>query len=176
MSINEAKLIINEYGLNTDEDTLEIVLDALNKFGSAKNVLIEGLKEEYKYLKKISKLLAMLNEKQTSDLEADTISTLMHDIYARVSKDSQSRGEDFDKLMRQINVRKTFNPSEMELWVMNYLGGRKLISKIQYQEPNQLIQRIKFAIKKYELLPELSSTLAIQNTPINTLLTNKEGV
>ena len=44
MGIKEAKIIIDEYGLNTDEATIEIVLDAINKFGSAKNVLIEGLK------------------------------------------------------------------------------------------------------------------------------------
>ena len=44
MSIKQAKIIIDEYGLSSDEETIEIVLECINKFGSAKNILIEGLK------------------------------------------------------------------------------------------------------------------------------------
>ena len=71
MSIKEAKIIIDEYGLNTDEETIEIVLDLINKFGSARNILIEGLKPEYKFLKKLSKLLAMSGVKKTFDTDTD---------------------------------------------------------------------------------------------------------
>jgi len=60
MSIKEAKIIIDEYGLSTNEDTIEIVLEVISKFGSARAVLVEGLKPKYQYLKKLSKLLAML--------------------------------------------------------------------------------------------------------------------
>ena len=167
--MKEAKLIIEEYGLSTDEETFEIVLEVLDKFSTARNVIIEGLKPEYKYLKKLSKLLAMLDEKQTYELEAEKIATLMHDINKVVSRDSQSKGEDFLSLMARINIRETFHPSDLELWVMNYIGGRELIAKINLQESNQLIRRIKNAIEKYQRTPALSSTLAIENNVLNNL-------
>lgn len=164
--MKEAKLIIQEYGLNTDEDTFEVVLEVINKFGNARNVLLEGLKPEYKYLKKLSKLLAMLDEKPTYSLEAEEISTLMHDIHKVVTRDSEKSGKDFLELIRTINVQETFKPTPMQTWVMNYLGGRELIAKINLQDPNQLIRRITNAIEKYQRTPELSSTLAIENNSV----------
>ncbi|EQB34283.1 hypothetical protein M947_11640 [Sulfurimonas hongkongensis] len=169
MSIKEAKLIVNEYDLSTDESSFEIVLEALEKFGSARAVLLEGLKPQYKYLKKISKLLAMLDEKPQSDVEAQKISSLMYEIYTTVSNDSKSTGEDIRELMAAINVRKTFNPSDKELWVMNYLGGREFILNITYQEPNALERKIKEAINKYDNLADTPRQETIQNKSINDL-------
>ncbi len=163
MSIKEAKIIIDEYGLNTDEDSIEIVLDVINKFGSAKNVLLEGLKPNYKYLKKLSKILAMLDEKQTFDIEAEDIAVLMHDIHKVVLRDSLSTGKDFTSLLTKINVRKTFNPTKVQLWVMQYLGGRELIANINLQDANQLNRRILNALDKYTRLPDLTQDLQIDN-------------
>jgi len=157
MSIKEAKVVIEEYGLTTDETTIEVVLDAINKFGSAKNVLIEGLKPKYKFLKKLSKLLAMLDEKPSSSNEAEQIANLMHSIYKVVLKDSMKNGEDFSKLLSQINVRKSFEIDEKQLWVMQYLGGRELIAKINYQDANALNRNIVDALDKYNKLLESSS-------------------
>ena len=173
MSIKQAKIVIDEYGLNTDEDTIEIVLESINKFGNAKNVLIEGLKPEFKYLKKLSKLLAMLDEKQSYDIEAEKIATLLHDIHKVVLKDSEAKGEDFLELLSRINVRKTFNPNDMELWVMQYLGGRDLIAKINLQDPNQLNRRVLNAISKYNRLPDLSDTLNIENKQFQNIIIKK---
>jgi len=167
--MKEAKLIIEEYGLSTDEETFEIVLEVIQKFGTARNVIIEGLKPEYKYLKKLSKLVAMLDEKQTYELEAEKIATLMHDINKVVSRDSESKGEDFLSLMNRINIRESFHPTDMQLWVMNFLGGRELLAKVNLQESNQLLRRITNAIEKYQRTPELSSTLAIENSALNNL-------
>jgi len=164
MSIKEANVIIEEYGLSMGENTIEIVLEAINKYGSAKNVLLEGIKPKYQYLKKLSKLLAMLDEKQNFDLEAEKIAILLHDIHKVVLKDSQSKGENFLTLLKTINVRKTFNPTAMELWVMQYLGGRELIADINLQDANQLNRRIRNAIEKYKQNPELGSDLLIQNS------------
>ncbi|MDD2449586.1 MAG: hypothetical protein PHS42_11185 [Sulfurimonas sp.] len=169
MSIKEAKLIINEYDLSTDESSFEIALEALAKFGSARAVLLEGLKPQYKYLKKVSKLLAMLDEKPQRDAEAEAISSLMYEIYKTVSNDSKSKGEDIRVLMATINVRKTFEPSDKELWVMNYLGGRELILNITYQEPNALERKIIEAIKRYENLADTPNQDAIENRHINDL-------
>ena len=163
MSIKEAKIIIDEYGLNTDEATIEIVLDAINKFGSAKNVLIEGLKSEYKFLKKLSKLLAMLDEKPSYDDEAEKIANLMHSIYKVVLKDSIKEGEDFKKLLRQINVRKSFDINEMQIWVMQHLGGRGFIAKINYQDANVLNRHIRSAIEQYKRNLASSSNLRIEH-------------
>ncbi|MEO1954623.1 MAG: hypothetical protein ABGW74_07955 [Campylobacterales bacterium] len=164
MSIKEAKIIIDEYDLTTDETTYEIALEAINRFGSAKNVLIEGLKPEYKFLKKLSKLLAILGEEKTSnDDEAEKIATLMHSIYKVVLKDSISRGEDFLELMKKINVRKSFEVSEKQLWVMQYLGGREFIAKINYEDANLLNRKINDALKRYNQLIESSSNLQITN-------------
>ena len=164
MSIKEAKIIIDEYDLTTDETTYEIALEAINRFGSAKNVLIEGLKPEYKFLKKLSKLLAILGEEKTSnDDEAEEIATLMHSIYKVVLKDSISRGEDFLELMKKINVRKSFEVSEKQLWVMQYLGGREFIANINYEDANLLNRKINDALKRYNQLIESSSNLQITN-------------
>ena len=152
MSIKEAKVVIDEYGLTTDETTIEVVLEAINKFGSAKNVLIEGLKPEYKFLKKLSKLLAMVGVEKTTDAEAEKIATLMHSIYKVVLKDSISKGEDFNKLMKNINVRKSFEITEKQLWVMQNLGGREFITKINYEDANLLNRKILVALEKYDNL------------------------
>ena len=169
MSIQEAKIVLEEYGLSTNEDSIEIVLEAIDKFGSARNVLIEGLKPEYQYFKKLSKLLAMLDVKQNYDGEAERIAILMHDIHKLVTKDAQTQGEDFLNLLSRINVRKTFNPNNMQLWVMEYLGGRNLIAKINLQDANQLNRRILNAILKYKRQPELSDSLAIQNNSFKNI-------
>ena len=163
MSIKQAKIIIQEYGLSSDEDSIEIVLDIINKYGSAKNVLIEGLKPQYMYLKKLSKLLAMLDEKQSDDLEAEKIAILLHSIHKVVLKDSLNSSEKFLTLLSRINVRKTFNPTTKELWVMQYLGGRELIANINLEDPNQLNRRILNAISKYDSLPTSNNSLAIEN-------------
>ena len=57
----------------------------------------------------------------------------------------------------------------MQVWVMNFLGGREFIAKINLQDPNQLIRRITNAIEKYERNPELASTLALENNPIKNM-------
>lgn len=167
--MKEAKLIIEEYGLSTDEETFEVVLEVISKFGTARNVLIEGLKPEYKYLKKLSKLIAMLDEKQSFDEEAEQISSLMHSINHVVSKDSESREEDFLTLLSRLDIKKTFNPSDMQLWVMNYLGGREFIAKVNLQDANQLLRRIINAIEKYERTPDLTQSLAIKNNAIKNM-------
>ncbi len=169
MSIKEAKIIIDEYGLVTDEETIEIVLELINKYGSARNIIVEGLKPEYKYLKKLSKLLAMLDVKQSFDIEAENIAVLMHDIHKVVLKDSQSRGEDFSGLLSRINVRKSFKPTAMELWVMQYLGGRELIANINLENPNQLHKRILNAIEKYQTMPGFPDNLQIENNSFKNI-------
>ncbi len=155
MSIKEAKLIISEYDLNTDEATFEVVLDVINKFGSAKKVLVEGLKPDYKYLKKLSKLLAMLDEEEASGTEAEEISTLMHNIYKQVSIDSKSSGEDFNSLLARIKIH---HLPEIQRWVINDIGGREMISKVTLQEPNQLRRQILNSITKYQRSAELPLT------------------
>jgi len=169
MSIKEANVIIEEYGLSMGEDSIEIVLEVINKYGSARNVLLEGLKPKYQYLKKLSKLLAMLDESNNFDLEAEKIAILLHDIHKVVLQDSQNKGEDFLTLLKTINVRKTFNPSSMELWVMQYLGGRELIADINLQDANQLGRRIRSAIEKYKQNPKLGDDLMIQNSMVDNI-------
>ncbi|MFK5938833.1 MAG: hypothetical protein QM497_10615 [Sulfurimonas sp.] len=163
----ETNIVISEYGLTINENTMEIVLEAIHKFGNARNVLLEGLKPEYQYLKKLSKLLAMLDEKPTYDRDAEKIANLMHDIYKIVTRDSEKKGKNFFDLLKRINVRETFKPNAMELWVMEYLGGRNFIAEINLQEPNQLHRKIQNAIKKYEQTPELSTSLMIENSLLN---------
>jgi len=173
MSIQQAKIIMQEYDLQTDEETIEIVLEVINKYGSAKNVLLEGLKPKYKYLKKLSKLLAMLDEKVEFDTQAEDILRLMHDIHKVLVKESEEKGESFLKLLAQINIRKTFHPSEMQIWVMEYLGGRRLIGDIQLQEPNQLLRKIKSAIEKYTMIENAQNLGSIQNPSLSNIHTKR---
>ena len=161
MSIKDANVIIEEYGLSTSEETIEIVLEVINKFGTARAVLLEGLKPKYQYLKKLSKLLAMLDEKPNHDEEAEKIATLLHDIHKVILRDAALKGEDFMQLLRKINVRESFHPTPMQLWVMQYLGGRELIADINLQDANQLNRRIVAAIEKYKLI---SSNTLLDNS------------
>jgi len=91
----------------------------------------------------------------------EKISTLIHTIYKVVYKDSVDMGEDFLKLLSRLNVRKTFNLSAKELWVMQHLGGREFIAKIHYEEPNHLNSKILEAIQKYDMLQKSSDSLYI---------------
>ena len=70
-------------------------------------------------------------------------------------RDSIEKDEDFTTLLSQINVRKTFEVNDMQLWVMQHLGGRELISKINYQDANTLHKNIKDAIQQYKRLEKL---------------------
>ena len=98
----------------------------------------------------------------------------MHDIHKVVLKDSLSKGEDFLNLLSRINVRETFKPSKMELWVMQYMGGRDLIAKINLQDANQLQRRILNAISKYNRLPDLSDELLIENNSFENLIIKRD--
>jgi len=160
---NQAKTVLTEFQIAMSDDSFEYALEAINKFGNAKNVILEGLKPEYKYLTRLSKLLALINEKESFSDDAETIASLIYAIYKRVSEDSEKMDEDFMSLMTRINIRKTFNPSEMELWVMNHIGGRELISKVTYEDPNLLHKKIVNAIKMYKRLPKPSADLALEN-------------
>lgn len=153
--MKDAQLIIDEYSLPTNKDVFEIVLELLEKYGNAKNILIEGIKPKYQYLKKTSKVVAMLSNDEDGysleEMKAEKISLLMHSIYSVVQKDSREKGEAFLDLLNRINIRKTFNPSDEEIWVMQYLGGRSFIGKITLQDSNVLLNRITSAIKRYEV-------------------------
>ncbi|MEO1954644.1 MAG: hypothetical protein ABGW74_08060 [Campylobacterales bacterium] len=78
----------------------------------------------------------MLDEKPSSSNEAKQIANLMHSIYKVVLKDSMKNGEDFSKLLR----------------LMQYLVGRELIAKINYQDANVLNRNIVDALNKYNML------------------------
>ena len=77
-------------------------------------------------------------EKTIVDTRAEDISTLMHSIYHVVSKDSQKSKESYLSLLNKLNIRKTFNPSNLQIWVMEYLGGREFISKIIFEDASLL--------------------------------------
>ncbi|PHQ91924.1 MAG: hypothetical protein COB42_02965 [Sulfurimonas sp.] len=167
--MKEAQIIIEEYGLNTDEKSVEFVLELLDKYGTVRNVLIEGLKPEYKYLKKLSKILAMLDGKSSYDLEAEEISTLMHSINFVVANDSEEKGEDYLLLLNTLDIRKTFNLSQMQIWVMNYLGGREFISEVNLQDANELIKKIIRAMEKYEYTSDMLPSTVIENKAIKDM-------
>jgi len=71
--------------------------------------------------------------------------------------------QDFSDLLRRINVRETFKPSEMQLWVMQSLGGRDLIAKINFQDPNSLHRMIAKSIQSYKKLKEFPEPFQIES-------------
>ena len=167
--MKEAKVIIEEYGLSTDEATVEVVLEVLHKFGTARNILVEGLKPKYQYLKKLSKLLAMLDDKPAYDAQAEDILSLLHSINHVVAKDSATSDTSFITLLNSLDIRKAFDLSQTQIWVMNEIGGRELIAQINLQDANGLIRKIINAIERYERNPELSSSLALENNEIRSM-------
>lgn len=109
--------------------------------------------EEYAFKKGIDRVAIVAKRftpQSDHESEARVISTLMHDINKIVTQESISKGEDYYRLMMALNVRKSFNLTDKQAYVMNELGGREAIIKINTTEPNTLERKIIQLLVKFD--------------------------
>ncbi len=149
----QAKLLLEGLGVSENEETFEMALAAINRFGSYKNVLMESDTEAYAFKKPLVKLIKLSTpavEEDEHAEEAEAVLTLLHRINRTMIELSQSRGEDYRKLMANADLRKMFKLDGRQADILNRVGGRELIMTINQKEPNHMIRAIIAAIKNVE--------------------------
>ena len=105
------------------------------------------------------------------EAEARIIATLMHDINKIVLQEAESKGEDYYRLMMALNVRVSFSLTDKQAYVMNEIGGRDAIIKINTTEPNTLERKIIESLKRYER-DNAGKTIALANKMSRNLIAN----
>ena len=111
--------------------------------------------EEFMFKKGIDRVFIVSKKffdepESDTEYEARVIATLMHDIQKVVTTESQAKGLDYVKLMRVVDIRTTFRLTPQQAYVMNEIGGREIIMRINNFEPNILENKITEALKKYK--------------------------
>lgn len=128
--------------------------------------------EEYAFKKGIDRV-AIIAKRFTpqSDYEAEAtvIATLMHDINKVVIMEAESKGIDYYRLMMALNVRESFQLTDKQAYVMNEIGGREAIVKINTTEPNTLERKIIESLKRYER-DNIGKTLAVAHNMSHKLI------
>lgn len=130
--------------------------------------------EEYAFKKGIDRVAIVAKRftpQSDHEAEARVIASLMHDINKIVINESQSKGEGYFELMMALNIRKSFQLSDKQSYVMNEIGGREAIMKINITEPNTLERRIIESLKKFEH-NNSGKTIALANNMSRNLISN----
>lgn len=128
--------------------------------------------EEYAFKKGIDRVAIVAKRftpESDHEAEARVIATLMHDINKIVLSESESKGEDYFRLMMALNVRKSFQLTDKQAYVMNEIGGREAIIKINTTEPNTLERKIIESLKRYER-DNVGKTLSIASKMSRNLI------
>lgn len=169
------KILSDEYNVDTDEHTIELLLELLNKYGSLNNVLKEGTKQQYQFLKKRSKIIAMLGDDLHDDeyAKADALINYIHALNREIQADASTTAWSYDELLQDLKLKETLDKckemsesSDEIFWVLTRLGGKEFIKKINFQEPNQLRKNVKYVFDQYTRIPpEKRHDLALENNP-----------
>lgn len=111
--------------------------------------------DEYKFLRGMDRIKIVFQKLYGSpasniEREAKIIATLMHDIQKLVTLESQAKGYDYLKLMRDVNIRKTLNLTDKQAYAMNQSGGREMIMRINTIDPYWLEKVIIDALNQYD--------------------------
>ncbi|MBU0631381.1 hypothetical protein KKA17_01935 [bacterium] len=173
--MKSVKILADEYGLDTEEYTIELLLELLDKFGSLNNVLKEGLKPEYKFLKKRSKIIAMLGDSLLDEdsHKIDNFISYCHALNHAISTQAITMAYSYEELLNKLKIKETISKwkeSEEEInetdWVLNRLGGKNFIKTIILQEPNQLRKNVKLVFDQYARIPvEKRADISLEYNP-----------
>lgn len=123
----------------------------------------------YKGIDRVSIVAKRFTPESYHESEARVIATLMHDINKIVLSEAESKGEDYYRLMMALNVRKSFQLTDKKAYVMNEIGGREAIIKINTTEPNTLERKIIESLKRYER-DNVGKTLSIASSMSRNLI------
>lgn len=161
MSYAQARELLASLEANDTESNLEAALEVIDIYGTCRNAMIQAVKINYK--RKDELLYALLGNKAEVDVSpvVKKISTKMHGINRRISDDAEAKGEDYFKLLKAAKIKESFDLDDLEVWVLNDIGGRETISKVNYFEPNSLNTKIENSVKKYYNRVENNSMQAI---------------
>ncbi len=160
--MHQVRQLLDALGAGTHDDNVQVAMDVLDRFGSYRNAMLEASKIDFK--KKDELLFALLEEVEL-DYTADVkrISALMHTINRTAVVESEKTGNDYYKLLSNIDIKKTFGLSDMDVFVLNAVGGRKVIMKVNRYEPNQLCRLIEKQVIRFKCRPEEPSDTLIDN-------------
>jgi len=97
--------------------------------------------------------------------EAKEIVSLMHSINKTAIYESQARGIGYVQFMAGLKIRETFNLSDKQAHVINEIGGREYIMKVNETEPNSLERKVVEQLEKYAHrdIKQLSAVSANKN-------------
>jgi|SRR3990167_3285147 len=101
--------------------------------------------------------------------EAKEIVSLMHSMNKTALSHAEEKGEGYIQILNKIDMRLTFNLSDKQVCVLNELGGKKIIMKVNEQEPNSLERKVIEQLEKY-LHRDIKQIGTRQNTTVSALV------
>jgi hypothetical protein len=137
--------------------------------------------DEYAFKKGIDRVAIVAKRfapQSDHEAEARVIASLLHDINKIVTQTAESKGIDYLQLMKAIRIRESFNLTDKQAYVMNEIGGREVIMKINTTEPNTLERKIIESLKKYErdnVVKTISVAKGMNRNLIAELAAQKRG-
>lgn len=149
-NLNQARLLIEGLGVKENEESLEMSLSAIERFGNYKNALLESSSEPYKFDKAMVKLIKLSNykdEKDEFETQAEEILTLLHVIHKTVVELAQSNNTSEEEAIRVVDIGATFKLNPKQRCVLNKIGGRETILHVTLSEPNTMIRKIVNALE-----------------------------
>lgn len=163
MSYSQARELMHSIEANDTESNFEVALEVISKYGSCRNAMMQAVKIDYKRRDEL--LYALLGESESQDVSpiVKELAKKMHSINRQISADAEARGEDYFKLLKAANIREAVDLSDLEVWVLNEIGGREVISRVNRFEPNNLHRILESAVKKYQNRIEHAPMNAIEN-------------
>ena len=81
--------------------------------------------------------------------EAKEIVSLMHSINKTALKEAEAKGDGYIQIMASMNIRVTFGLTDKQAHIINEIGGREYIMKVNETEPNSLERKVVEQLEKY---------------------------
>ncbi len=81
--------------------------------------------------------------------EAKEIVSLMHSINKTALKEAEAKGDGYIQIMASMNIRVSFGLTDKQAHVINEIGGREYIMKVNETEPNSLERKVIEQLEKY---------------------------
>ena len=81
--------------------------------------------------------------------EAKEIVSLMHSINKTALKEAEAKGDGYIQIMASMNIRLSFGLSNKQAHIINEIGGREYIMKVNETEPNSLERKVIEQLEKY---------------------------
>lgn len=180
-ALKAVQILADEFEVERNEYTIELLMELLETYGSVTMVIKEGLKPEYKFLKKLSKIIALQKDDSDKEYEYKTnrLINYIHELNAAIGNEAVIGKKSYQELLNLLKLKETMqlamkqDTNEM-YWVIVRVGGKALVKNINVQEINPLREKIKAVFEQYNhLSKDKKNELALSAGPkIAELLNN----